>query len=54
MEQSSGRNKGLTLVYTGNGKGKTTSALGLALRGVGRGFNVKIFQFIKSLSKSLG
>jgi cob(I)alamin adenosyltransferase len=39
---------GLILVYTGHGKGKTTSSLGLALRGIGRGFKVKIFQFIKS------
>ncbi|MGJ9457785.1 cob(I)yrinic acid a,c-diamide adenosyltransferase [Oceanobacillus sp. CF4.6] len=46
--------KGLTLVYTGDGKGKTTAALGLALRGVGRGFNVKILQFIKSPRRSYG
>lgn len=46
--------RGLTLVYTGNGKGKTTAALGLALRGIGRGFKVKIFQFIKSPQRSYG
>ncbi|KHF40757.1 cob(I)yrinic acid a,c-diamide adenosyltransferase [Halalkalibacter okhensis] len=46
--------QGLTLVYTGDGKGKTTSALGLALRGIGRGFNVKIYQFIKSPQRSYG
>lgn len=34
-------------VYTGNGKGKTTAALGLALRTVGAGFNVYIAQFAK-------
>jgi cob(I)alamin adenosyltransferase len=39
--------RGCIQVYTGNGKGKTTAALGLALRAVGRGLNVCIFQFIK-------
>lgn len=39
--------RGCTHVYTGNGKGKTTASLGLALRAVGRGFKVCFFQFIK-------
>ena len=38
---------GIIQVYTGNGKGKTTAAFGLALRAAGRGFKVKIFQFLK-------
>jgi len=35
-------------VYTGNGKGKTTAALGLAVRAWGQGLTVGIFQFLKS------
>lgn len=40
--------KGYVHVYTGNAKGKTTAALGLALRAVGAGLKVFIAQFIKS------
>ncbi|MFC1951204.1 cob(I)yrinic acid a,c-diamide adenosyltransferase [Chloroflexota bacterium] len=39
--------KGLVQVYTGNGKGKTTAALGLALRVSGQGMKVTMIQFLK-------
>ena len=41
--------KGYVQVYTGDGKGKTTAALGLALRAVGNDFKVFIAQFVKGL-----
>jgi cob(I)alamin adenosyltransferase len=39
--------KGLIIVNTGEGKGKTTAALGMVLRSLGHGYNVAIVQFIK-------
>jgi cob(I)alamin adenosyltransferase len=48
MQTDSMLNKrGLIVVYTGNGKGKTTAALGIALRSVGHGHKVWMIQFIK-------
>jgi cob(I)alamin adenosyltransferase len=41
------REKGLLIVYTGAGKGKTTAALGMALRCIGHGWKVAVVQFIK-------
>ena len=43
---------GLLLVYTGNGKGKTTAALGLVFRALGRGLPVAVVQFIKGKWKT--
>lgn len=42
--------RGLVQVYTGNSKGKSTAAFGLALRAIGHGFKVYIIQFMKGSS----
>ena len=44
--------RGLLIVHTGKGKGKTTAALGLALRALGHGMRVCMIQFIKGKWKS--
>lgn len=44
--------KGIVIVYTGNGKGKTTAALGAALRAAGYGMKTLMIQFIKEQGQS--
>jgi cob(I)alamin adenosyltransferase len=48
------RNRPLLLVHTGDGKGKSTAAYGLALRGWNQGWNIGVFQFVKSARWRIG
>ena len=48
------RKKGLLIVNTGTGKGKTTAAFGLAMRARGRGMRVAMIQFIKPGTANFG
>ena len=52
VEENYIMNKGFIHVYTGTGKGKTTAALGLAIRAAGAGKKVFIAQFVKSMEYS--
>jgi cob(I)alamin adenosyltransferase len=53
-EKSTGERRGLLIINTGDGKGKSTAAFGLAMRAHGRGKAVKIFQFMKVPSSRFG
>jgi cob(I)alamin adenosyltransferase len=48
------RNRPLLIVHTGNGKGKSTAAYGLALRGWNQGWDIGVFQFVKSAKWRIG
>ena len=48
------RNRPLLMVNTGDGKGKSTAAFGLALRGWNQGFRIGVFQFVKSAKWRIG
>ncbi|GAB2858144.1 cob(I)yrinic acid a,c-diamide adenosyltransferase [Nocardioides pacificus] len=48
------RNRPLLMVHTGDGKGKSTAAFGLALRGWNQGWSVGVFQFVKSAKWRIG
>ena len=47
MAEDKAESKGLVVVYTGNGKGKTTAALGMCVRATGYDWKVCIIQFVK-------
>lgn len=53
MGKNAAKRKGMVQVYTGNGKGKTTAAIGLALRAIGHGYKIFMLQFMKG-SKNYG
>ncbi|MET3803802.1 cob(I)alamin adenosyltransferase [Nakamurella sp. UYEF19] len=48
------RNRPLLMVHTGDGKGKSTAAFGLALRGWNQGWSVGVFQFVKNAKWRIG
>ncbi len=48
------RNQPMIIVHTGDGKGKSTAAFGLALRGWNQGWSIGVFQFVKSAKWRIG
>lgn len=53
-KKAQGERRGLIIINTGHGKGKTTAALGLMTRAHGRGLRAKLFQFIKHEGAKFG
>lgn len=53
-KKATGERKGLIIINTGHGKGKTTAALGLMARAHGRGFKTRLYQFIKHEGAKFG
>ena len=53
-QETQGRRRGMVVINTGNGKGKTTAALGVLFRAWGRGFKVVMCQFIKQTTSNYG
>ncbi len=51
-DSPSRKTKGLVIVYTGDGKGKTTAALGMAFRSAGHEYKVAVVQFIKGTMRT--
>ncbi|MBN13774.1 MAG: cob(I)yrinic acid a,c-diamide adenosyltransferase [Pelagibacterium sp.] len=47
LVEANANEKGLLIVHTGKGKGKSTAAFGMVFRGIAHGFNVGIVQFVK-------
>ena len=54
MPAASRERRGLTIVYTGDGKGKTTAAIGTMVRAAGRGLKCCMIQFMKSATDRYG
>lgn len=53
-KKAQGERRGLVIINTGHGKGKTTAALGLMARAHGRGLKTRLFQFIKHAGAKFG
>ena len=52
--QNGNKNKGLIIVFTGDGKGKTSAAMGILARASGQDLSVGVIQFIKSAERTYG